>query len=327
MHPNKNVNNLIMNILPDNRPITSLQIVEDYYKCPKNFTSVHRTHDQDADADLWRENNLFGKKTGRYLCLSKTEGLPEYIVETLKVIAERELPPEGFSLLSRTADTEQKAWRKRQIAYKLSKRGSVNQAVTDIILCSKLKQAPQGFQLAGEINGVAVCFKLGQVTHRAPPTVPPTAAAAKNGLLTDIQNSMHYINISPKPLYPLPSEQSKNATHHDYEEIRTSYQLASPTTTIPIRTAPRPPQPTIVQHNTLGTHSDIDGVPFMMNPNLQKINQFELTPLMNLFNSVDVTSKLAYDFQLERQVLCTTKSIVANAAIASSINSKNPFFQ
>lgn len=66
-----------------------------------------------------------------------------------RVIAEREMPPEGFSLLSRTADSEQKAWRKRQIAYKLSKRGSVSQAVTDIILCSKMKMAPTGFQLAG----------------------------------------------------------------------------------------------------------------------------------------------------------------------------------
>lgn len=68
---------------------------------------------------------------------------------TYRVIGDRELPPEGFSLLSRTADTEQKAWRKRQIAYKLSKRGSVTQAVTDVILCSKLKLAPDGFVLAG----------------------------------------------------------------------------------------------------------------------------------------------------------------------------------
>lgn len=66
-----------------------------------------------------------------------------------RVIGEREMPPEGFSLLSRTADSELKAWRKRQIAYKLSKRNTVSQAITDIILCSRLKAAPQGFSLAG----------------------------------------------------------------------------------------------------------------------------------------------------------------------------------
>lgn len=71
------------------------------------------------------------------------------LISSNRVISEREQPPDGFSLLSRTADTEQKAWRKRQIAYKLSKRGSINQAITDIILCSKLKMAPEGFQLAG----------------------------------------------------------------------------------------------------------------------------------------------------------------------------------
>lgn len=54
------------------------------FRCPKNFVPVNRTHDQDADADLWRETNIFGKRTSRYLCLSKTEGLPDYIVETLK---------------------------------------------------------------------------------------------------------------------------------------------------------------------------------------------------------------------------------------------------
>lgn len=47
---------------------------------------VHRTHDQDSDADLWRETNIFGRRTTRYLCLSKSEGLPEYIVDTLKLV-------------------------------------------------------------------------------------------------------------------------------------------------------------------------------------------------------------------------------------------------
>lgn len=55
--------------------------------CPKNFNAIHRTYDQDADADLWRDYNiLFGRQTTRYLCLSKSEGLPEYVVETLKYV-------------------------------------------------------------------------------------------------------------------------------------------------------------------------------------------------------------------------------------------------
>lgn len=67
------------------------------------------------------------------------------------MISEKEQPPAGYSLLSRTADTDQKAWRKRQITYKLAKRGTITQAVTDIILCSKIRQAPAGFELAGYV--------------------------------------------------------------------------------------------------------------------------------------------------------------------------------
>lgn len=36
-----------------------------------------------------------------------------------RVCNERESPGEGFSILTRTADNEHKAWRKRQICYRL----------------------------------------------------------------------------------------------------------------------------------------------------------------------------------------------------------------
>lgn len=48
---------------------------------------MHRTYDQDADADLWRETAiLFGRRTNRYLCQSKSQGLPHYVIETLKLV-------------------------------------------------------------------------------------------------------------------------------------------------------------------------------------------------------------------------------------------------
>lgn len=99
-----------------------------------------------------------------------------------RVIAEKVPPPKEFSLLSRTADTDQKAWRKRQIAYKLSKRGTVTHAVTDIILCSKLKIAPDGFKLAGDINGVLICYKTGAIPVRLPPPVPGSTCEVEQAL-------------------------------------------------------------------------------------------------------------------------------------------------
>lgn len=62
-----------------------------------------------------------------------------------RVIGEKDTPPgPGFTILTRTIDTEQKAWRKRQVTYKLVKKTTVKQAVTDIILCSKSKMPPSG---------------------------------------------------------------------------------------------------------------------------------------------------------------------------------------
>lgn len=68
------------------------------------FLQISRTHDQDSDADLWREGSFFGKKITRYICLSKTEGISDFIVESVAVINEKEVPPEGFALITRTAD-------------------------------------------------------------------------------------------------------------------------------------------------------------------------------------------------------------------------------
>jgi len=45
--------------------------------------------------------------------------------------------------------TDQKAWRKRQLCYKLGRREQVTCAVTDIIIMGRLKKAPTGFTLAG----------------------------------------------------------------------------------------------------------------------------------------------------------------------------------
>jgi len=297
MSKSKNVKNLIEHILPDNRPVTSLQIVEDHDKCPRNFVPIHRTYDQDSDADLWRETNiLFGKRTARYLCLSKSEGLPEYIVETLKVVAEREPPGEGFSLLTRTADSEQKAWRKKQIAYKLSKRGSVTQAVTDVILCAKLRVAPDGFTLAGEVNSIMVCFKTGPVTHRVPPSVPvPRPLSA----VDELRSSLHYINISSTAAQTPP----QSTVHNDYEIIRSSYKITSPA----VRSAPNPPLKH--QYSTLGAHSDVEGVPFVLHPNLSSTNPVLELKAHDLIAKVTAAvANLKYEFHLERQILCASNN-------------------
>uniref|UniRef100_U5EEK5 Multivesicular body subunit 12A n=1 Tax=Corethrella appendiculata TaxID=1370023 RepID=U5EEK5_9DIPT len=294
----QNILNSIINALPDNRPITSLQIVEEFEKCPKNFQPIHKTYDQDQDADLWRETSIFfSTKTCRYLCHSKTEGLPEYVVETIKVIGTHESTPDGFSSLSKTADSEQKAWRKRQIIYRLSKKGTIPNAVTDIILCSKFKQAPAGFTLAGDINGILICFKISSIIHRIPPDIPPALPVKNDSLIKGIEN----IQISPKSLYPVPMENFDNG--NDYENLRRSFHIS------PKRPAPKPP---VVSCGTLNIHTEIEGITFALNPAL-KSNTIEIP---TLYKPISNTQSAQYDFNLERQILCTTKST----------NHANPFF-
>ncbi|KAI8115350.1 Multivesicular body subunit 12A [Lucilia cuprina] len=243
------------------------------------------------------------------------------LLNTNRVIAEKVAPPKEFSLLSRTADTEQKAWRKRQIAYKLSKRGTVTQAVTDIILCSKLKIAPEGFKLAGDINGILICYKTGAIPVRLPPPVPGLTpqigcTSATNGS-SEVEKALNRLNLhnataagqalrNPKqPLPPVP-----HAEEHDYEEIQHSYQINSPQ-----RPAPKPPVNTSHSLGTLGAYTDVEGVPFVINPMLKSTNQNVYSTLPQLSDFV-VKKDLDYDFQLERQTLCTMKSSA----------SKNPFF-
>lgn len=150
-----------------------------------------------------------------------------------RVCGERELPGEGFSILTRTADTEHKAWRKKQICYRLAKRGTVTQAITDVILCSKTKIAPDGFTLAGDINGVTVCYKSGPIPHRPPPSVPSNQTA-----VNELENSLYYMNISngSNGINANGNGKTANGNNNDYELIRTSYQLSPPP-----RPAPKPP--------------------------------------------------------------------------------------
>uniref|UniRef100_A0A1B0C0F1 Multivesicular body subunit 12A n=1 Tax=Glossina palpalis gambiensis TaxID=67801 RepID=A0A1B0C0F1_9MUSC len=252
------------------------------------------------------------------------------------VIAEKTTPPKGFSLLSRTADSEQKAWRKRQLSYKLSKRGIATQAITDIILCSKLKIAPQGFKMAGDLNGILICYKTATQPTRLPPPVPSLSPTATNNSKpssssssatsnSEVEKALNRLNLNgvggingryPKqPLPPVPA-----AEDHDYEEIQSSYQIKSPQ-----RPAPKPPVINNVcigtntsghSVGTLGTYNELEGVPFVINALLKPPHENQILPLPKL-SDFALKKDLEYDFYLERQTLCIMKSAA----------SKNPFFK
>lgn len=152
----------LVNILPCDRPIKAIQIVETPEACPINYSILLKALDTDSDADLFKENILFGKKNTRYICVSKTEGHPNFVVEQLRIISASEnLASEGFISIKHTSDTNQKAWRKKQLVYKINKTENLKESITDIVVMTKYnKQLVEGFKYLGELEKMHICYKL-----------------------------------------------------------------------------------------------------------------------------------------------------------------------
>lgn len=272
--------------LPDDRPITGIQVVESVNKCPDGFSVISRTYDQDQDADLWREGSFLKRKSERYLCLSKTQGLPGYVVEEIIIVNDK-IPPEGYCLLSRTVDTEQKAWRKKQLCYRLVPRKQAILAVTDIIICSRLKRAPEGFTLAGEINGVVICYKMGNVQDAE-------ADQSHNGIKAP--------DRPPKPPAPYPPTSAVYPnidSDHDYEILNPDYNPRS----VPVRPAPLTPAQMGPTHTLTSTQHPLTGVPFVINPKfLNAVSSDKVQiPFIKARTMPQLMKDYNYDFSVERQ--------------------------
>ncbi|KAG7209290.1 hypothetical protein KM043_015403 [Ampulex compressa] len=312
----------LSNVLPDDRPITAISIVEDVDKCPPNFTVVSRTYDQDTDADLWRETGLFIKKKGRYICFSKTEGLPQCVVEDITVINEREPPPDGYSMITYTTDSMQKAWRKKQLCYKTRHKDLCSKAVTDIIICSRImhkasKMAPPGFVAAGIINGVCICYKTVDIINGNPNSQSyVNIDLLQNASPNPSNGTPHRVpperppkpKFSPKPangIYPHVASTTKKETDESSER---DYEILSPSARIrPTRPAPQPPTSStsgsIPIYGTLPGSSDLDGVPFVLNPrlNIQCDSSYNKLPVIKLWTQKDLDKEFCYDFRAERE--------------------------
>ncbi|ENN73863.1 multivesicular body subunit 12B [Dendroctonus ponderosae] len=282
------VQSRLLQTLPDDRPITAIQIVEDCTQCPKGFYPISKTYDQDSDADLG-EKSIFKTGAARYLCLSKTEGLPNFALREILLLAEKTLPPKGYSLLNRTADSQQRPWKKRQLAYQLVNLKELKTAITDIIVCNRLKKAPAGFNFAGEINGVTICYKMGNVesgsqTNHSPPDRPPKASPGSNRVYPPLGNDDDYEILRPGPGYVPPG---------------------------PIRPAPKPPGPAFpgLQHqtstHTLGSsHAGLEGVPFVVNPRFLTNNAPSdiRAPKLRAKTMQQILKEYDYPFTVERQL-------------------------
>lgn len=130
-----------------------------------------RTHDLEQDADLWKDG-LFSRRVTRYVCLSKTQGRPEHVLESLLILPDKEFPPEGYSIISNTSDSNSKAFKKKQLCYRLTPFKSQADSIVDVIILSKLKGAsgPDSYESVGDVNGMHFCVrKISALTRLSTP--------------------------------------------------------------------------------------------------------------------------------------------------------------
>ncbi|XP_077287284.1 multivesicular body subunit 12-like Mvb12 [Arctopsyche grandis] len=316
--------------LPDERPITAISVVENSSKCPEGFFPILKTYDEDCDADLWRQPVIFGKKSCRYLCLSKSENVSLYKMTALRVMPVGDTLPQGFSAVSITSDTNRPAWRRRQICCMLTNDLTIlsrEPLLTDIIVCSRLKKAPMGFQYAGEINGMLICYKTGTRSN--------DTFRIDNNLFNLDQSAVNYENVINKDLTPdankrkapvrppkepslvselnkLNLQNSDEATNNDYELLNPLYGLQPTRSAPPVPGAP-PVPPRVLQsskHHVSSTYSSytlagcntLDGVLFILNPKLSGFSNYHV-PIPNIKKKtlLELNKEYSYNFIAERQ--------------------------
>lgn len=321
----------LLNVLPDDRPVTSICIVEDAYKPPAGYYAVLRTYDQDTDADLWKEG-FFGRKITRYLCLSKTEGLQNYVVQSLTVVNDKETPPDGYTALTHTSDSMQKATKKRLLCFKNVSRDNATEAITDVIVLGKLKKAPAGFTLAGDMNGYSICFKMGMLNKsqeqspRLPekftrqmssqsaysnrssilPMVPPPPPTAEPA---NLPYPVMPLTQGTPPLYPVDQLQSVRNSRQgpvvpDYgmtwhAGFRPVSQPILPTHYPPLnRTQRQSGSSNIVAFG-------LEGVPFQLNSKLERLDTLKnfVVPRLDRKTETEIGNEYNYDFSIEHQTL------------------------
>ncbi|KAK7576172.1 hypothetical protein V9T40_012458 [Parthenolecanium corni] len=271
----------------DDKPITAVIVIEDLTKCPKGFTVISRTYDTDFDADLWKENSFFARKVTRYLCISRLESIVDYVLENLVVINDKELPPEGYGSIPKTSDTDQKAWRKKQLCYKLSRKNICHSVVTDIILLGRNKRAPDGYSYVGDLNGLILCLKskpAATVFSNISPSVN-----IFNGLMkSHTESSLNGNSAAPTGEISF----SHDNEPHDYEKL-----VVKPT-------RPAPAVPSQNQFNCSSSYQGIQGIPFLLNTRLEASSRSLLAslPSVQIKTKEDIEKEYSYDFKTEKQL-------------------------
>ncbi|CAJ0951813.1 unnamed protein product, partial [Mesorhabditis belari] len=268
-------------------PITGLCIVADKNKPPRGFSAISKANDDSSDADLWRESSfsIFSRPV-RYLCFSRdtpNTGIkaPISVVTDITIVKESEPIPHGFVAIDYTADSGERALRKKFLCVKSEPRDAVVDAIGEIVLLNKAKKTPRDYTSAGEIDGIMVCFRV--------IVIPPNFGVHHS-------NSERNISITgqqPTGLYPGlgiggggPSQSTPDLSNVDH--LRSAVNAF---TIKPMNTGPKP----------------LDGVEFKLNPIYEQISGNKQKDVLPAFPQIDLSrldsDEMDYRYQLEHSTL------------------------
>lgn len=171
------------------RPRTSLRVINVFEKVMNismditNASIFSLAFDEPTrDADLMPDT--FRDRKVRFLCITRgppAPGYKAYILEDVKLINERDPVPPLYDTLTQTVDTYERGTGKRMICIKLVERQSGAKCICDIIFLYRTKRPPPYYTLLGEINGLQMCIKEGNVPVQI--TAPPPSNLYPHAML------------------------------------------------------------------------------------------------------------------------------------------------
>ncbi|CAH1787942.1 unnamed protein product [Owenia fusiformis] len=292
--------------LPSDYPITGLCIVSNQSNCPPGYQTISKSYDRGEDADLWKDS-IFKSKVTRYLCTTRhfplDYGRLNNVLADILIQNEKDIIPTGFTDLGVTLDTKEKSIKKKMICVKMLPREATTHAICELLILSGSRRPPTGYTLAGELNNLMLCFKMGEVPRDTKTTPTPGEHGVPPAYMPNKINQS-----SPGPPSALPY--ALNPASRPQPGSNQSPQGAIHNGDIPTRPVPvseRCFSGTLVRQASILT-TPLSGVPFSLNPrytDLQSLTNVHIAEL-GYRSLVDIENEYQYNFRLERTI--TTRS-------------------
>ncbi|XP_060570380.1 multivesicular body subunit 12B-like [Ruditapes philippinarum] len=264
-------------------PITGVVVVADITKCPAGYTTIDRTYDRAEEADLWRDG-IFGRRVTRYLCVQRTAPQPgKDVLVDVSIINDRDPVPAGFTVLDYTADTREKATKKKVICVRWMSVNLTNSALSELIILPKgTRRPPNGYTLVGELNNLMLCYKMANIQTQSKISHTNSDPSIN---MTDMANNLPYT------LHP--------GKENAYRQGMSSSYTPGTNVAGYNQNRPAPPQR---QMTIGGTVSALSGVPWQLSPKLTDLENLKNIhiPEIRYKTILDIENQYQYHFDVER---------------------------